>query len=382
MRFYKYFFLLFILPLYALAQETLDHPVDIVYYEPTEQYFVSNWADTNAGYISKLDIDGNIIETYVDGLHYPGGICLVGDILYYTDNLSIWGGGEQPSYIKGIDLTTGNQVLNFEVSTGITYLDLMDTDNSGNLYIGNTRNGGYGIVHKFNIASQELTDLVPQVIKPFGVCYDYLNDQVIFTHSGLTISYLKSVSPEGGDVSTVLFTEGYIEGVTMDNDGHFYFSSWGTPNMNGDSLWGDEPVYKTNLINHWKYKLDSLNNRPFGMCIGHDNHLAVCNWGSNTINFINLDPFDIEENKLNEKNITIFPNPSNGRFSLSLNEINERELNLIITDITGKEIFADHIINNNSSFEKEYTLEDLPKGAYLLIVRGKISIVQEKLIIY
>ncbi len=118
------------------------------------------------------------------------------------------------------------------------------------------------------------------------------------------------------------------------------------------------------------------------MCIGNDNHLVVCNWGSHSLSFINLDLFDVEENKLSDQNISIYPNPSNGRFTLSLDDINEKEFDLTVTDITGKEIFSDHIINNSSSLEKEYNLENLPKGAYLLMIRDNVSVVQKKLIIY
>ncbi len=122
----------------------------------------------------------------------------------------------------------------------------MDSDGMGNLYIGNTRSGGTnGIVHKFNIATQELTDLATNILKPFGICYDYLNDKVIFTRSNNSVSYLKSISPEGGDISTVFYAYGFIEGVIMHPDGHFYISSWGTI----DTTWGNEPVYKSNLIN-------------------------------------------------------------------------------------------------------------------------------------
>ena len=48
-------------------------------------------------------------------------------------------------------------------------------------------------------------------------------------------------------------------------------------------------------------KLSNDHNRPFGMCIGHDNHLVVCNWGSHSLSFIDLDLFGVEDNKLRIK---------------------------------------------------------------------------------
>ena len=82
MKYFRYIFLLVVFPIWSFAQDSFHYPVDIVYHEIAEQYYVSNWADTNAGYILKLDIDGQIIEKYVDDLHYPGGICLW--MMYYT----------------------------------------------------------------------------------------------------------------------------------------------------------------------------------------------------------------------------------------------------------------------------------------------------------
>ncbi len=379
MKLIKYIVLILIFPLYSLAQDTLSYPVDIVFHEEAEHYYVTNWADTSAGYILKLNLDGDVIEKYVDGLNYPGGLCLVDNVLYFTNNLSIWGSDQLPSYIKGIDLNSGNQVLNFEVSTGNTYLDLIDTDNNGNLYIGNTRSGGSnGIVHKFNIASQELTDLVTQILKPFGVCYDNINDRVIFTHSQSSVSYLKSISPEGGDITTVFYANGYLEGVIMHPDGHFYISSWGTL----DGVWGNEPVYKSNLINSWKYEISNDNNRPFGMCVGHDNHLVVCNWGGHSLSFIDLDLFGVEDNKLADQNINIYPNPSNGLFTLSIRELNHLDIDVSIIDVTGQVVFREQISDANSYIELKYDLRHLPSGTYILIIRDRNSVSQKKLIIY
>ncbi|MBM3436403.1 MAG: hypothetical protein FJY07_09345, partial [Bacteroidetes bacterium] len=135
MRNYRAVLLLITLPFIVSAQNTFNFPVDVVYHEAAEKYYVSNWAD-GAGYILRLNSLGEIEEPYITGLHYPGGLCLVGDILYFTDNLSIWDTAITPSYLRGIDLNYNSMVLDYEISTAGTYLDLMDTDNNGNLFIG------------------------------------------------------------------------------------------------------------------------------------------------------------------------------------------------------------------------------------------------------
>jgi sugar lactone lactonase YvrE len=377
----KYIFTLlsiFFIPAFVMAQDELFYPVDIVYHEAGECYYVSNWAD-GEGYILKLDLQGQIIETFYTGLHFSGGICMVGDILYVGDNLQIWSSSDHKSYLIGIDVNTGNQVLNFEISTGGTYLDLMDADWSGNIYIGNSRNGGNdGIVHKFNIATQQLTNLVTGITKPFGVCYDPYSNRVLYTNSSATISYIRSVSPDGGAVTNVYYTEGYLEGIVMHPNADFYLSSWGT----ADGAWGNEPVYKTNHEMNWDYQLEEPHNRPFGMCIGYDNHLVVCNWGDHTLSFIDLDLYGVDEINTNENSFTIYPNPARGHVYLKFNNPETQEIEVTIHDIMGNEVHREKINRKDILSEKEINLQSLPAGTYILNVFDGIKVSHEKLVIF
>jgi hypothetical protein len=367
-----------LLPLLSVAQDTLYYPVDIVYREETQNYYVSNWAE-GEGYILKLNSQGEVEETFYDGLHYPGGMCLVGNTLFISDNLQIWNSSDHKSYILGIDVNTGSLVLNFEVSTGGTYLDLMDADYSGNLYIGNSRNGGNdGIVHKFNIVTQQLTNLATGITKPFGVCYDPYSNRVLFTNSGSTISYIKSISPEGGQITSIYYTQGYLEGIIMHPNADFYLSSWGTV----DTQWGDEPVIKTNHVFNWDFKLEELHNRPFGMCIGKDNTLVVCNWGDHTLSFIDLSLYGIDESPSKNKDFTIYPNPSNGVIYMKFNNSEIQETEFVIHDIMGKEVHREIIRRKDILSVKEIDLNLLPAGTYIVNIFDGKSVTREKLIIY
>jgi hypothetical protein len=377
MRYFKFLLLYFLLPLTSFAQDTLSYPVAVVYYEPTENFYVSNWADGN-GFILKLDIQGEPIEKYVDGLHYPGGMCLVGDTLFYTDNLSIWDTLITPSYLKAIKLSNGEELLNYEISTTGTYLDLMDTDHKGNIYIGNSREGqANGIVLKYNITNQQLTNIATGITKPFGVCYDFINDRVLFVQSTGTLSFVKSVSPNGGTVTNVFYINGYLEGLFMHPNGDIYLSSWGT----FDGAWGNEPIYKANHAMDWSTILESNHNRPFGMCVGKDNHLVVCNWGSNSLSFINLNDFGIEEYSLNPADLLVFPNPSHGNITLNLKNTGNDIKEICVQDLTGSVVYraSQHISNN---FECQIDLNHLKAGSYILNLYGSKGIIREKLVIY
>lgn len=67
----------------------------------------------------------------------------------------------------------------------------------------------------------------------------------------------------------------------------------------------------------------------------------------------------ITENKTNA--IQVFPNPSNGIFNFSSHDNNAKQL--IIYDLTGKEIFKNPMINNNSQID---LTNKLAKGPYLI----------------
>jgi hypothetical protein len=363
---------------YSIAQDTLLYPVDVVYRAETENYYVSNWADGN-GYILKLNAQGEVVQTFYEGLHYPGGMCLVGDILYIADNLQIWStSAPHNSYILGIDINTAQLVLNFEVATGGTYLDLMDTDNNGNLYIGNTRDGGNnGIVHKFNIQTQQLTDLASNITKPFGVCFDPISNRVLFTNSSSSLSFIKSISPDGGQITNVYYTNGYLEGIMMHPNGDFFLSSWGTV----DAGWGNEPVIKTVHDFSWEFQLYELHDRPYGMCFGKDNFLVICNWGDHSLSFIDLELYGIEESIAGMNDFSIYPNPSGGIVYLKFNNPEIQESMISIRDICGKEVYQEKINRKDILSEKEIDLNMLPAGTYIVNIFDGQSVSHQKLII-
>jgi hypothetical protein len=362
--------LLIILADAVFSQDSLYYPVDIVYNESAQEYYVSNWAD-GAGYILKLNSDGIISSTFATGLSYPGGLCLIDDILYVDDNSDLYG-GSLPSYLKGYNINTGEQVLNIEISTGGTYLDLMDTDNNGFLYIGDTEKQK---IYKFNLETYEVTDFLTGLNKPFGVFYDYISDRIIYTSSSSSLSYLRAVNTDGTGDEAIFYTTGYLEGITMSENGDFYISSWGTP----DGAWGNEPVYKSSHNLDWKMVISNDNNRPYGMCIGKDNYLAVCNWGSDTITFLNLSQFSVNENLSSEK-INIYPNPSDGKFKIELNNISSNTVDIFIYDLPGRLIYSEKINIYSNKLKKEFRLT-LKTGAYIIRLKDGFNVYTKKLMI-
>jgi len=75
--------------------------------------------------------------------------------------------------------------------------------------------------------------------------------------------------------------------------------------------------------------------------------------------------------------ITIYPNPNNGLFTINLNEIQVENSNIEITDINGKVIYSE---NNNTEKTKTIDLSHLAPGMYFVKVNDGASNYYKKII--
>ena len=64
--------------------------------------------------------------------------------------------------------------------------------------------------------------------------------------------------------------------------------------------------------------------------------------------------------------VEVYPNPSTSRFNIKINNLNHKDLNLIISDISGKIIYKDIIDVKSSKFIHQLNLQNVSKGTYFL----------------
>jgi hypothetical protein len=74
------------------------------------------------------------------------------------------------------------------------------------------------------------------------------------------------------------------------------------------------------------------------------------------------------------------PNPNNGRFNIDLKSNSGKNINVVIYDIRGIEVFS-KIFNNTLNFSKEINLENAAIGVYLINVSDGDRRVIRKVII-
>lgn len=79
----------------------------------------------------------------------------------------------------------------------------------------------------------------------------------------------------------------------------------------------------------------------------------------------------------NVDNLQIYPNPNNGQFTISFKAVSAiKEANVIVTNITGQQVYTESYSNINSNFSKNVNLGAQPSGVYFitLVADGQKSV--------
>jgi len=99
---------------------------------------------------------------------------------------------------------------------------------------------------------------------------------------------------------------------------------------------------------------------------------------------IRLNLGTIHVNNINEHtfngNLSIYPNPSNGKITLEMNEVNNDRYNVTINNLLGQTVYAIEK-DINGFFTEDIDITEFGKGTYLITFSNSSSIVTEKLVI-
>lgn len=72
-------------------------------------------------------------------------------------------------------------------------------------------------------------------------------------------------------------------------------------------------------------------------------------------------PLNLESS---DENIAIYPNPSNGVFTISVKNLEARTINLSIINVIGNEIFHETLTRSDAHFSRTVDLNSYAKGLY------------------
>ncbi len=90
------------------------------------------------------------------------------------------------------------------------------------------------------------------------------------------------------------------------------------------------------------------------------------------------------DNNMNQQAlITAYPNPNNGAFTLDISFPDNGTYNLEVANVLGQIIYTEalNINNRNYNFSKQFNLNDLPKGVYIVKINGNGTNTNKKIII-
>jgi len=81
------------------------------------------------------------------------------------------------------------------------------------------------------------------------------------------------------------------------------------------------------------------------------------------------------------KDFFIYPNPSSGSFTISGTFHKPvKQLNFMITDLIGRQIFSREILNTGNSFNEQFNITNQPAGLYLVVIRADNQKIVRKLL--
>ncbi len=193
----------------TLFGQTYQSPESVVFDKNANRYLVSN---ASGGYILSRSLSGQL-SYFATGLNSPKGMCIHGNIVYVTD----------VKYVKGYLLSNGGLIMNLYISSANTLNDLVWAD--GYLYASDL----YGDkIYKINTTFKTYSVLVSSGLDtPNGLLDDAAHNRLIVVSYATSQAKIYAVSLNTGTVSTLLTTPyGRLDGITRDEDGNIYVSSW------------------------------------------------------------------------------------------------------------------------------------------------------------
>ena len=144
---------------------------------------------------------------------------------------------------------------------------------------------------------------------------------------------------------------------------------WGSGNLNQPAVtW---VPYNTGMAN---VRTDMLKYRASDHMIlaaTHGRGLFTTSWD-----------FPVGAKEIKEQDLSIFPNPSNGRFSIAASGLNMQNVEVTILNFAGQTVDSRMVNTASGSLVQNFDLSAEPKGIYILrITSGKNNLGEKKILI-
>ena len=95
---------------------------------------------------------------------------------------------------------------------------------------------------------------------------------------------------------------------------------------------------------------------------------------------MSFDPAALSVDNVISGEFNVYPNPTNGVFTVELNNIKADDYKISVTNVLGQEIYAS-TKEISTLISEKIDLSDLRKGVYMLEVSNSESTITEKIIV-
>ncbi|MCX6641400.1 MAG: T9SS type A sorting domain-containing protein [bacterium] len=345
------------------AQNLLSAPESVVYDSIYSRYLASNY---NTGHIVAIDLEGNQ-SYFVQNQYCRNGLHIEGNVVYAA---CIDQG------VKGFDLGTGDMVMHVNIPWMINLNDIT-SDTSGNLYISDVY---ASMIYKIHLADQSYSIFVDcGTTPPNGLYYDRPNNRLLvatYTPSG---SPIQAVSLVDSSVTNLVNTGfQYLDGITQDNNGDYYFTTWQTRSVyRYDSLFSNTPVW---VYSNGGGPADLFFNKVLDV-------LVVPVMGTNHIEYISVptavDGGETGFGPVGFKLFDPYPNPFNPTTTISYQLPAKSQVKLEVFDVSGRLVTT--LINGwreAGTHEVTFDGSGLAAGVYVYHLRaGEYTGVQKLILL-
>jgi len=98
-------------------------------------------------------------------------------------------------------------------------------------------------------------------------------------------------------------------------------------------------------------------------------------WSFKTEGYIGL------EEEFGENSVSIYPNPNNGVFTMDIFSLSQEQMEISVTDLTGKVIFKTKLFCSSGENTVKMDIENLRKGLYLVSIQKGNEVITKKLFV-
>ncbi|HXD93228.1 MAG TPA: T9SS type A sorting domain-containing protein, partial [Bacteroidia bacterium] len=114
----------------------------------------------------------------------------------------------------------------------------------------------------------------------------------------------------------------------------------------------------------------------------YNNHeIWVSSFGNGMMVGTNTVTTSVNELKIKNDGVIIYPNPTSGIFTIVLTNTNEGKVKISITNILGELVYTAQEENTSTEFTKQLNLQSLVCGTYFIQIKNADKVYTSKLII-